>query len=68
MSAVSRLRLGVAVNDLDVESRVVWNWAKAGWVYETGPKSFELDVLLDSFGPIDDQVALIEAAKNGCFI
>ena len=58
----------MTVNDLDVECRVVWNWTKAGRVYETGPKSFEIDVLLDSPGPLDDQLALIEAAKKGCFI
>ena len=61
-------RLGVTVDDLDVECRVVWNWAKAGRVYETGPKSFEIDVLLDSPDPVEDRLALIEAAKKGCFI
>ena len=60
--------MGVTVNDLAVECCVVWNWAKAGRVYETGPKSFEIDVLLDSPGPLDDQLALIEAAKKGGFI
>ncbi len=61
-------RLGVTLDDLDVECRVVWNWAKVGRVYETGPKSFEIDVLLDSPDPVEDQLALIEAAKKGCFI
>ena len=61
-------RLGVTVDDLDVECRVVWHWAKAGRVYETGPKSFEIDVLLDSPDPVEDRLALIEAAKKGCFI
>lgn len=61
-------RLGVTVDDLDVECRVVWDWAKAGRVYETGPKSFEIDVHLVSPDPVEDQLALIEAAKKGCFI
>ncbi|XWN30050.1 MAG: OsmC family protein [Devosia sp.] len=61
-------RLGVTVNALDVECRVVWDWAKAGRVYETGPKSFEIDVLLESPDPLDDQLALIAAAKKGCFL
>ncbi|MEM8856053.1 MAG: OsmC family protein [Pseudomonadota bacterium] len=61
-------RLGVTIDALDVECRVVWDWAKAGRVYETGPKSFEIDVLLDSPDPIDAQRALIAAAKKGCFL
>lgn len=61
-------RLGVTIDALDVECRVVWDWAKAGRVYETAPKSFEIDVFLDSPDPLPDQQALIEAAKKGCFL
>ena len=61
-------RLGVTIEDLMVETRVVWDWAKAGKVYETGPKSFEIDVLLESPDETPAVVALIEAAKKGCFI
>ena len=61
-------RMGVTVTDLDVECRVVWDWAKAGRVYETGPKSFEIDVMLDSPDDRDAQLALIAAAKKGCFL
>lgn len=61
-------RLAVQIDGLDVECRIVWDWAKAGRVYETAPKSFEIDILLDSPNAIDDQRALIEAAKKGCFL
>ena len=61
-------RLRVPIDDLRVETRVIWDWAKVGNVYETGPKSFEMDITLDSPAPMDEQVALIEAAKKGCFL
>ena len=61
-------RLDVRIGDLRVETRVIWDWAKAGRVYETGPKSFEIDVLLDSPDPEEKAIALIDAAKKGCFI
>lgn len=61
-------RLKVTVTELDVECRVVWDWAKTGPVYETGPKSFEIDIILESPDPIEAQHALIDAAKKGCFL
>ncbi|MBW8637782.1 OsmC family protein [Hoeflea sp. WL0058] len=61
-------RLGVTLNDLDVHTRVQWNWKQAGRVYETAPKSFEIDVLIDSPDPEDKVIELIETAKKGCFI
>lgn len=61
-------RLGVAIDDLRVEARVSWDWAKAGRVYETAPRLFEIDVFLDSPDDTDKAIALIEAAKKGCFI
>lgn len=61
-------RMGVTIADLRCETRVIWLWTPKGRIYETAPKSFEIDVLLDSPDPIDDQLALIAAAKKGCFI
>lgn len=61
-------RLDVSLNDLTVETRVQWDWAAQGKVYETAPKSFEIDVLIDSDDPIERQQELIAAAKRGCFI
>lgn len=61
-------RLKVTIKDLDVETRVIWDWESKGRVYETGPKSFEIDVLIDSDDPQDKVIALIEAAKKGCFL
>ena len=61
-------RLGVELNDLHVDVRVIWNWHKTGKTYETAPESFEIDIDIDS--PSDEAaiVELIEAAKKGCFI
>lgn len=61
-------RLGVTVDNLDVHTRIQWNWQAVGRVYETAPKSFEIDVLIESPDPEEKVVALIETAKKGCFI
>ncbi|MEM9104885.1 MAG: OsmC family protein [Pseudomonadota bacterium] len=61
-------RLGVTLNDLKVETRIQWNWQAVGRVYETAPRSFEIDVMIDSPDPEDKVVELIETAKKGCFV
>jgi uncharacterized OsmC-like protein len=61
-------RLGVKIDDLKVETRVQWNWQAVGRVYETAPRAFEIDVLIDSPSEEAKVVGLIEAAKKGCFI
>lgn len=61
-------RMGVTVADLRVETRVQWDWQAKGRIYETAPKGFEIDVLIDSPDPQDKVIALIQAAKKGCFI
>ncbi|MCW1932738.1 OsmC family protein [Pararhodobacter zhoushanensis] len=61
-------RMGVTLSDLKVETRVQWDWQAKGRVYETAPKSFEIDVLMESPNTQAEVAALIEAAKKGCFI
>ncbi len=61
-------RMDVTLNDLNVETRVEWDWEKTGRLYETAPKSFEIDVMIDSDAPLERQRALVQAAKKGCFI
>jgi len=61
-------RMGVTLKDLTVETRVEWDWAREGRVYETAPKSFEIDVNVESDDPPEKVEALIHAAKKGCFI
>ena len=61
-------RMDVRLSDLRVETRVTWDWQAKGRVYETAPKAFEIDVLIDSPDPVEDVTALIVAAKKGCFI
>ena len=61
-------RLKVSLNDLDVETRVVWDWEAKGRIYETGPRSFEIDVMIDSSDAVEKVVELINAAIKGCFL
>jgi len=61
-------RLRVSLNDLTVHTRVCWDWEAKDRVYETAPKSFEIDVDIDSDDAPEKVVALIEAAKKGCFL
>ena len=61
-------RMDVTLEDLNVEARVIWDWQKAGRVYETAPKSFEIDVIVESPDADDKVIALLNAAQKGCFI
>jgi uncharacterized OsmC-like protein len=61
-------RMDVKLTDLTVETRVEWDWAREGRVYETAPKSFAIDVNIASDDPPEAVAALIRAAKRGCFI
>lgn len=61
-------RLKVEVTDVRVETRVVWDWAAKGRTYETAPKSFEIDIFLESPAPFEDQAKVIATAKEGCFL
>ncbi len=61
-------RLDVGLNDLRVETRVQWDWQAKGRIYETAPKSFEIDVFIDSDAPEQAQRELVAAAQKGCFI
>ena len=61
-------RMDVSLNDLNVDTRVVWDWEAKGGIYETAPHSFEIDVMIDSGDEESKVVALIEAAKKGCFL
>lgn len=61
-------RLKVTLTNLDVETRVVWDWEAKGKVYETGPRSFEIDIFIESDDPIERQQELVAAAQKGCFI
>lgn len=61
-------RMSVQIDDLAVDCKVVWQWTPQGRIYETAPKSFEIDVRLDSPNSLEEQRALIAAAKKGCFV
>lgn len=61
-------RLNVPLADLRVEVRVRWDWQPKPPVYETAPRSFEVDIFIDSDAPMDRQQDLVAAARKGCFI
>lgn len=61
-------RMDVVIDDLRVETKVTWQWTPLGRIYETSPKSFDIDIFIDSNSPFEDQLALIKAAKKGCFV
>ena len=61
-------RMDVVIDDLRVETTVRWQWSPKGRIYETAPKSFDIDIFLDSSSPLERQVVLIQAAKKGCFV
>ncbi|MFK7753377.1 MAG: OsmC-related (seleno)protein [Sedimentitalea sp.] len=61
-------RMHVQIDDLKVDCKIVWVWTPHDQIYETAPKSFDIDIHLDSPNPLEDQIALIAAAKKGCFV
>lgn len=61
-------RMDVTIDDLRVETTVKWGWVPKDRIYETHPKSFDIDIYLESASPLADQVALVTAAKKGCFV
>ncbi len=61
-------RMGVTLTNLTVDARVQWDWEAKGRIYETGPRSFEVDVAIESDDPEIKVAALINAARKGCFI
>ena len=61
-------RLKIQIADLNVETKVTWNWKKVEKIYETSPEKFEMDIYIDSSESLERVKALVQAAKKGCFI
>lgn len=62
-------RLRIPAGEITVTARLHWRGHQTGRdPYTTEPVGFELDIDLNSDAPVEDQLALIEAAKKGCFI
>ncbi len=61
-------RMDVSLTGLRVETRVEWDWEAKGRIYETAPKSFEMDVFIDSDDALEKQEELVRKARRGCFI
>ncbi|WP_417240981.1 OsmC-related (seleno)protein [Celeribacter halophilus] len=61
-------RMNVEINDLQVDCKIVWQWTPKDRIYETAPKAFDMEISIDSPSAIEDQLALIQAARKGCFV
>ena len=61
-------RMKVPLDDLTVNAKIEWLWQAKGNIYETSPRSFALDIDIESPAPQADVIAQIQAAKKGCFI
>lgn len=62
-------RLDVPIGVVEVKARLHWQAEQVGRArYTSAPVAFDLDVDLDSTAPEADQMRLLEAAKQGCFI
>ncbi len=61
-------RMDVTLDNLRVETTVSWGWVPKEHIYETHPKSFDIDIFIDSPNSLERQLALVHAAKKGCFV
>lgn len=63
------VRLKIPLGVVEVKARLHWQAEQVGRdPYTSAPVSFHLDVDLDSDAAEGDQMRLLEAAKQGCFI
>ena len=58
----------IEVSDLNIKTKVTWNWKKVEDIYETSPEKFEMNIYIDSPESIEKVKSLIQASKKGCFI
>ena len=62
-------RLNVPIRGVEIKGRLHWAGRQVGRdPYVTRPVGFSMDIELDSDAPEADQIRLIEAAKQGCFV
>ena len=61
-------RMKIQVEDLNVETKVTWNWKKVENIYETSPEKLEMNIFIDSSESLERVKALVQASKKGCFI
>ena len=62
-------RLKVPVGNVRVDARMHWEGRQIGRApYVGAPVGFSLDIDLDSDASPEDQLRLLDAAKQGCFI
>jgi len=62
-------RLKIHIGDVEVKAKLHWKGEQIGNdPYVTSPVGFDLDIDLQSEASASDQLRLIDAAKQGCFI
>ena len=62
-------RMKIELNGVEVNAHLHWEGTQEGNApYVTGAVGFDLDIDLDTDASPEDQHALLQAAKKGCFI
>ena len=49
----------IEVSDLNIKTKVTWNWKKVENIYETSPEKFEMNIYINSPESIEKVKALI---------
>ena len=52
-------RMKIEVSDLNIKTKVTWNWKKVENIYETSPEKFEMNIYINSPKSIEKVKALI---------
>lgn len=62
-------RMKIDLKDCTVRSKFSWKGVQVGRnPYETAPTGFSFDIEIDADASDEEIIALVEAAKKGCFI
>ena len=61
-------RMDITIENLHVETTIHWGWTPKDRIYETHPKSLDIDISIESPSALEDQITLVNAAKKGCFV
>ncbi|MCY4302482.1 MAG: OsmC family protein [Aestuariivita sp.] len=61
-------RMDITIENLHVETTIQWGWTPKDRIYETHPKSLDIDISIESPSALEDQITLVNAAKKGCFV
>ncbi len=61
-------RLDATIDTLRVKTTIRWGWIPKDRIYETHPKSMDIDIYIESSSVLNQKIKLVKAAKKGCFV